>query len=139
MQMAQSTYPLQSSWFLQEDHLCASVRPAHSDPVICTPFMITSFPSTVLREGASQFLPDSLVLGASTPIALHKANYCLLCQDSTVHHPPKGCLRSLCHFSGRYSEWGKDLPLGSENSRDPLAYAATEILNSYNIHFSALL
>lgn len=92
--------------------------------------MITSFLSTVLREGASQFLLDSLVLGASTPIALHKllSNYCLLCQDSTVHHPPKGRLRSLCHFSGRYREWEKDLPLGCQRPLSIRCHGDTQLL-----------
>lgn len=137
--MAQNTYPFQSSWFLQEDRLCASIRPTHSDPAICTPFIFTSFQSTVPREGASHFMLDSLRFGTPTPIALHKANYCLLCQDSIVHHPQRLFQGSLCHFSGRYREWEKDLPLGSENSRDSLAYTAMEILYSHNFHFSALL
>lgn len=55
--------------------------------------MITSLLSTVLREGTFHFLLDSFRLGASTPIALHRANHCFLCEDSTVHHPPEGHLR----------------------------------------------
>ena len=66
--------------------------------------MITSLLSTVLREGASHFLLDSLRLGASTPIALHRANHCLLCEDRTLHHPPEGCLRDSSVTSGEGTE-----------------------------------